>query len=475
MLNIAYTVDLDDKEALIPIASRLYEKGKLSMGQATELLGLYKSTFMEILSNYGMSVITMKQFNFFISILSLSILFSCNQKNKNEFYLPAEWETQQGVIVDGLDDNAAFEMIVHLSKETQVYSVVSDSLKDYYRKKLTDAGANLDSIHLISSPHDFSYAERDGILFLKNKNNEKQIVNFEWNCYGWYFEPAYSNYLERDKQNRKLYTDLHNSIFKYPVINSSMVNEGGAIETNGEGTILQVESVNMQRNPDMTKEAQEAELKRVLHVKKIIWLKQGAAEDPFGWGTLITQNYFGIGVKGHLDEFCRFVNKSTILLSFPDSSEAEQDPVKKINLERMKVNYEILKNATDQDGHPFTIVKMPVPDVDYMTFALDTANKNDEIKFLSKQILSEQNNFSIGDIVHFVPSSSYLNFLITNKTVFEAKYREDGKSKASKAKDEQAKQILKQYFPDKNIYQINTAETNHNGGGLHCWSMQVPK
>ena len=139
----------------------------------------------------------------------------------------------------------------------------------------------------------------------------------------------------------------------------------------------------------------------------------------------------------------------------------------------MKVNYEILKNSTDQDGNPFTIIKMPVPEIDYMTFALDTSRKNDEIKFLSQQILSEQKSFSIGDTVHFVPSSSYLNFLITNKTVYEAKYWEEGKSEITKAKDEKAKQILQQYFFDRNIYQISTLETNHNGGGLHCWSMQM--
>ncbi|MBK7036823.1 MAG: agmatine deiminase family protein [Bacteroidetes bacterium] len=179
--------------------------------------------------------------------------------------------------------------------------------------------------------------------------------------------------------------------------------------------------------------------------------------------------------KGHLDEFCRFVNKNTILISFPDSLEAELDPVKKITLERMKVNYELLKNATDQDGNPFTIIKMPVPDVNYMTFALDTANINDQIKFLSQQILFEQKNFTLGDTVHFVPASSYLNFLITNKTVFASKYWEPGLPESSKEKDEKVKQILQQYFPDKNIYQINTTETNHNGGGLHCWSMQVPK
>ena len=203
-------------------------------------------------------------------------------KAKPNFISPLNGEPQSGVIVGGLDDAAAFEMVTQLSKQTQVYCTVLDSMKKTYSKKLTDAGANLDSIHLISSSTEFSYAERDGLLFMKNGNGEKQLVNFAWNCYGWYFEPEYKNYLEQDKAKRELYTKLHSSTFPYPVISSAMVNEGGAIETNGKGTILQVESVNMQRNPGMTKEAQETELKRVLNVKKIIWLKEGAAKTRLG-------------------------------------------------------------------------------------------------------------------------------------------------------------------------------------------------
>lgn len=56
MVNIPDTVDFDDKEALMAIAARLYEKGKLTVGQAAELVGLSKSAFMEILGNYGVSV-----------------------------------------------------------------------------------------------------------------------------------------------------------------------------------------------------------------------------------------------------------------------------------------------------------------------------------------------------------------------------------------------------------------------------------
>lgn len=55
-INIPDTVDFDDKEALMVIASRLYEKGRLSIGQAAELVGLSKQSFMEILGSYGVSV-----------------------------------------------------------------------------------------------------------------------------------------------------------------------------------------------------------------------------------------------------------------------------------------------------------------------------------------------------------------------------------------------------------------------------------
>ncbi len=55
-ITIPNTVDLDDKEALMVIATRLYEKGKLSLGQAAELVGLSKRAFMEILGTYGVSV-----------------------------------------------------------------------------------------------------------------------------------------------------------------------------------------------------------------------------------------------------------------------------------------------------------------------------------------------------------------------------------------------------------------------------------
>lgn len=55
-LNIPDTVDFDENEARMTIAARMYEKGKLSLGQAADLVGLSKKAFMELLSSYGVSV-----------------------------------------------------------------------------------------------------------------------------------------------------------------------------------------------------------------------------------------------------------------------------------------------------------------------------------------------------------------------------------------------------------------------------------
>ena len=56
-LNIPDTVDLDDKEVKMLLASRLYEKGKLSLGQAADLVGLSKRAFMELLGDYDVAIV----------------------------------------------------------------------------------------------------------------------------------------------------------------------------------------------------------------------------------------------------------------------------------------------------------------------------------------------------------------------------------------------------------------------------------
>ncbi len=55
-LNIPDSLELDAMEVAMLVASRLYEKGRLSLGQAAELAGLTKRTFAELLGKYHVSI-----------------------------------------------------------------------------------------------------------------------------------------------------------------------------------------------------------------------------------------------------------------------------------------------------------------------------------------------------------------------------------------------------------------------------------
>jgi predicted HTH domain antitoxin len=57
-IKLPETFDMDDQEITMALAAKLYEDGKPSLGQAEELVGLNKRTFMELLGKYGVSVFT---------------------------------------------------------------------------------------------------------------------------------------------------------------------------------------------------------------------------------------------------------------------------------------------------------------------------------------------------------------------------------------------------------------------------------
>ncbi|NOX87072.1 MAG: UPF0175 family protein [Chlorobi bacterium] len=55
-LNIPDDIDLGDFDLSMFVAAKLYEDGKLSLGQAAKMAGVTKRTFMELLGRYGVSV-----------------------------------------------------------------------------------------------------------------------------------------------------------------------------------------------------------------------------------------------------------------------------------------------------------------------------------------------------------------------------------------------------------------------------------
>lgn len=401
------------------------------------------------------------------------LLGGCGSSEEGAVRLPAEWEPHEAVWVSFFGapvDSVAYQIVRAVASQTPVKAIIPDmtlgpdptsKLAYVVRARLGEMGVDLERVEFVRT--DSVVQVRDtGPIFVRTDEGGLQVVDFRWNGYGAYpFPPAGSNGHPFDS--------LMAARLELPVVRSTLAMEGGAMEVNGRGTILQVESVTLQRNPGRTKEEIEAELKRVLGQKKVIWLKEGPAEDPYRLSR-ITGHHIGQGVGGHVDEFCRFVDARTILLAMPDSAEAAADPVKRITYERMQVNYEILRAATDQDGQPFEIIRVPVPSVPYAAFPADTSWSHPSFRAL----LDENPDIRHGDTLHWVPAASYLNFFVTNGVVLLPQYWQPGLSPSVREKDESMRRLLERYYPDRKIVGVNPLMLNNNGGGLHCWVQQQP-
>ena len=218
----------------------------------------------------------------------------------------------------------------------------------------------------------------------------------------------------------------------------------------------------------MTKQEIEAEFKRLLGVKKIIWLKKGVVEDDHTFLGPITSSdgskaYTVITTNGH-------VNDSTILFAQVDKNDLS-DPIAQENYKRMEENFKILCQATDQDGKPFRIVRMLLPKTTFTTLSPGD-NVYEYIKTLDYK---DGSKFPDGEKIKVIAALSYLNFLITNKVIIGQRCWREGMPIELKLQDKIAEQILQSVFPNRKVVMIDAFAINLGGGGVHCISMQQPK
>jgi agmatine deiminase len=84
-------------------------------------------------------------------------------------------------------------------------------------------------------------------------------------------------------------------------------------------------------------------------------------------------------------------------------------------------------------------------------------------------------DFKVGDEVHWVPATSYLNVVISNGVVLVAKYWREGLPEREREKDEYVHRTLQGLFPDRRVVQIDPMVINMTGGGMHCATLQQPR
>ncbi len=311
-----------------------------------------------------------------------------------------------------------------------------------------------------------------GPSFVNLKDGTLAVADFNFNSWG------YATVDDADNQIEEAFDRLAAKQLGLPIVRSKMISEGGNREVNGKGVLVTVETVEQGRNPSLSKPEMEAEFQRMLGVKKTIWLKEGLKEDEHTFlGPIKTNDGFDaytvVTTNGHVDEFARFINDSTLLLAEVDSIQLQSgDPIALENHRRLEENFNILKRATDVDGKPFTIVRFPMPDPIYASM-----EPGDEVYDYIETLDYNKGTapFPKGKKVQVIAAASYLNFIITNKLVIGQKYADDTETGRAVALDSIAKSILQQMFPERAVHMVDALAVNLGGGGVHCISIHQPK
>jgi agmatine deiminase len=438
----------------------------------------------------------MKKIKYITIALLIFLVISCKKEKAKDadlvsekFHMPAEWEPQDAVWLGWEPDSTlgfypvVTKMIKTLTENVTVkIAFNSDSLMQTAKDYLIRNKVDTTNIKCYTIPGDRYWIRDHGAAFLVNDKGELGVADFGWNHYGYpqFLKEKYNGNRDSIKKHldRRLSSmqktgkvdSLMANIEGAKILKTDVVNEGGNIEVNGKGTLIVCESALKHRNPDVTKDYMESELKRVLGVSKVIWLKQGLADDPNGFYRRISGNYVGGGVQ-HSDEFVRFSNANTILLAWVDEEEKNLNPINKLNYESLSESFETLKKATDQDGKPFTIIKVPLPDLITKSITA-TKEYSDEFSYnIPANRFYESEAPIVGDTLSRVPASSYLNYLVTNGLVLVSSYISEG---TSKEKENRVRKIFQTQFPTREIVFINAMPQNWDGGGIHCSTQQQP-
>jgi agmatine deiminase len=354
-----------------------------------------------------------------------------------------------------------------LLPDTKVKLVFAhDSIYRQNKSLLPAKALEIKQLEIIILPFGEFWARDMGPSFIL-KNNQLAMVDFNFN--GWnYSSPTDSATAMDEKLDEKIAAHM-----KLPMISTELITEGGDHEVNGQGLMITTESVEKTRNPHLSLTQMEAEFKRVLGIKKLIWLKKGLCEDDNTTTARLTnfkgeKIYTPLTTNGHVDEYVRFVNPTTILLAQVDST--DKDPISTENALRLEENYQILKAATDPKGQPLNIVRIPLPKHRFVTLQ----NGDGVYDIIKNFSYKDGSVFPKGKPIPIIAAASYLNFLIANETVLVPTYVQANASSDVKKRETAAFAVLKSVFPTKKIILMDALPINLGGGGIHCITRNQP-
>jgi agmatine deiminase len=323
--------------------------------------------------------------------------------------LPGEWEPHEATILawphNTQDWPGKFppirwvfaEIVRKVARFEAVIIVVQSSAQEKAaRRTLMSAEVDLRSVRFLLRRTDRSWLRDSMPAIVVGPDGRREAIAFSFNAWA-----KYGDY-SRDRGLPAAVSE-HVRIPCTPAVHAGapVVLEGGAIDTNGRGTLIATEECLLHatiqvRNPGFTRADYEGVFSEYLGVTNVIWLGRGIAGDD---------------THGHVDDLCRFVDEKTIVVC------DEPDP-RDENHAALAENVERLHAAHLEDGSPPRIVTLPMP----------------------SPVVFDRTRLP----------ASYANFLVTNGSVLVPTFND--------ANDRNALGILAEVFPERQVVGIHALD-----------------
>ncbi|HSD17781.1 MAG TPA: agmatine deiminase family protein [Thermomonas sp.] len=337
---------------------------------------------------------------------------------------PAEWEPQAAILIAwphadtdwaerlaGVEDTYIALVAAITRFQPVVICVADDDVETYAEMRLRSNRIDMDRVRFVTVPYDDTWLRDSGPISLRDGENFR-LLDFRFTGWGGKFDASDDDQLVQRLTDLSLFTTQDRQTIDFAL-------EGGAIDTDGDGTLLTTWQCLHERHPDASREGLTSKLAGWLRQDRVLWLDHGALE--------------GDDTDAHIDTLARFAARDAIVFQACDDEADSHYP----DLKAMADEIAALRT---KDGQPYRLFPLP-----WAKPVLDAAEDGSERRL----------------------AASYANFLIVNGAVLMPAYGD--------AADIAAAAVLAEAFPDREIVQVPCRPLIWQNGSLHCITMQLPE
>ena len=336
----------------------------------------------------------------------------------NNVRFPAEWEPQAAILIAW--PNADTDWAERLAEVEDTYialvaaivrfqrvviCVADDDVESYAQARLSSNRIDMARVRFVTVAYDDTWLRDSGPITLRDGDGFR-LLDFRFTGWGGKFEASRDDLLVERLSGMGIFSKNARQSIDFAL-------EGGAIDTDGAGTLLTTWQCLHERHPDASREALTAKLAGWLHQDRVLWLDHGYLE--------------GDDTDAHVDTLARFAAPDAIVFQACDD---ETDS----HYADLKAMADEIAALRTKDGQPYRLFPLP----------------------WARPIVDGGRRLA----------ASYANFLIVNGAVLMPAYGD--------AADDAAAAVLARAFPDREIVQVPCRPLIWQNGSLHCLTMQLP-